>query len=103
MANKQQVPKIDTIKDGVFAIIGTVNFDTVPKLCKFGYDFIDQYTELTLDLAKAEILDNSGLALLLTWLRYAKQHDKHIEFINAPQKLIGMAKLGGLGSWFPIK
>lgn len=90
-------------KPGKFTVTGKLSFITVPKLQNIGYHFITEHAELVFDLQKVTVEDNSGLALLVEWMRFAEQQSKSICFINLPNQLLGIAKLSGLERILPIK
>lgn len=96
-------PNIELNKKGQWLVIGEVNFDNVPKFYKMGYDIISENKELIFDLHDVVAIDNSGLALLTAWARFAKQLGKSIYFVNLSGKLLDMAKLSGLENILPIR
>ncbi len=53
------------------------------------------------DLAEVGELDSSALALLLAWLREAKQHSGSLSFVNLPQGLTAIARLYGVAELLP--
>ena len=91
------------IENNRFEVTGTVSFTTIPELYKLGCQFISQAAAPIFDLQKVITEDNSGLALLTAWMRFAKQSDKIIYFTNLPDKLKDMAKLSGLDKILTIK
>jgi phospholipid transport system transporter-binding protein len=96
-------PNIELNKNGQWKVIGELSFDNVPKIYKIGYDIISENKEVIFDLQDIVAIDNSGLALLTAWTRYAKQLGKSIYFVNLPSKLLDMAKLSGLENILPIR
>ena len=55
----------------------------------------------TIDLGEVGELDSSALALLLAWLREAKQHSRNLSFANLPQGLTAIARLYGVAELLP--
>jgi phospholipid transport system transporter-binding protein len=55
----------------------------------------------TIDLGEVGELDSSALALLLAWLREAKQHNGSLSFANLPQGLTAIASLYGVAELLP--
>ena len=93
-----------TVKDNKLIVTGTLSFATVPKLEKVGYNLITEFAEPVFDLQKATVVDNSGLALLIEWVKFAQQKcGKQIKIINMPNQLLDMAKISGLEHILPIK
>ena len=56
----------------------------------------------TVDLGEVGELDSSALALLLAWLREAKQHNRSLVFANLPQGLTTIARLYGVAELLPV-
>ena len=95
--------KIKLNEKNQWQFTGELNFDSVPKLYKNGCDIITKYKDLVFDLQNVIAVDNSGLALLTTWTRFANKLDKSICFVNLPEKLLDIAKLSDLENILPIK
>ena len=55
----------------------------------------------TVDLGEVGELDSSALALLLAWLREAKQQSRSLTFANLPQGLSAIARLYGVAELLP--
>ncbi len=55
----------------------------------------------TIDLAEVTELDSSLLAMLLAWLREAKQRNAELAFANLPQGLETIAQLYGVERLLP--
>jgi len=53
------------------------------------------------DLGEIGELDSSALALLLAWLREAKQQSRDLSFANLPQGLTAIARLYGVADLLP--
>ena len=78
-------------------IEGELLVQEIPVLINQGYALIDQATkEITFDLAQVTRADSTSLALLIDWLRYAKEHQKVLRFQHLPDKLMQMMKLSNL-------
>ena len=77
-------------------LTGELNFDSVVKLRELGCHFIMKHANPTVDFKNVIVKDNSALALLIAWIRFAKQHQKTITFVNIPKQLLDMAKLSDL-------
>jgi len=75
---------------------GPLTFATVPQLFQQGRQLFADSNNLQLDLAGVERSDSAGLALLVSWVRLAQQHGGTITFLNVPQQLLGLARVGGV-------
>jgi anti-anti-sigma factor len=85
-----------------FEVDGELSFDTVPELNRRGYVFIKKELNPVFDLDKVAFSDNSGVALLVSWARYAKSVDKKITFVNVPKQLLSLIEASGLREMLPI-
>lgn len=88
---------------GQLEIVGELSFNTVPKLRGIGCHFITKNEQPIFNLQGAIPKDNSGIALLTAWTRFAKKLGKDICFINLPNQLRDVIKLSGLEDILPIK
>ena len=88
---------------GQLIVMGELSFASIPELCKVGEQFINKCESPVFDLQNVNAEDNSGLALLTAWARFANQLNKVICFINLPNQLLDMARLSGLEKILPIK
>jgi phospholipid transport system transporter-binding protein len=77
-------------------LTGALTFDTVPQLFQQGRQLFADSNNLQLDLAGVERSDSAGLALLVGWVRLARQCGGTITFLNVPQQLLGLARVGGV-------
>lgn len=56
----------------------------------------------SVDLSDVNHSSSVGIALLLDWLRYGKQKDVNIEFLNVPQKMHQVIEFSGLKEVFKL-
>lgn len=88
---------------GSYLVSGTLTFATVPRVYKETSDlFAGTTLALTLDLGAVRHTDSAGLALLVEWMRQAKQKDKTITFQNIPPQMLAIAKVSGLDTVLPL-
>jgi phospholipid transport system transporter-binding protein len=53
----------------------------------------EQFKELDVDLGGVGESDSAGLALLIEWLRLARQGEKTIRFANVPAQIEALARI----------
>jgi phospholipid transport system transporter-binding protein len=94
---------IQTNSLGQLEIIGELSFNTTPKLRNIGCHFITKNEQPVFNLQQVISKDNSGIALLTSWTRFAKKLGKTIYFVNLPNQLQDVIKLSGLENILPIK
>lgn len=87
----------------VMCVSGDLSFATVPGLNRLGCVFIKQNLNPVFDLSKVTFSDNAGVALLVSWVRYAKSNSRKISFINLPKQLLDLIDAGGLREILPIE
>jgi phospholipid transport system transporter-binding protein len=77
-------------------ISGDLDFVTVVSLWNESLPLIAKSPTLHFDFSQVKTSNNAGLALLLEWIKFAKQHHKSISFSSLPEQLISTAKVCGI-------
>lgn len=95
--------KIDVNSNGQFLVTGELIFSTVPIIHKRGCQLIAASPKPTFNLQDVVICDNSAVALLTSWIRYAKSLKKAVVFVNVPKQLLDILNISGLKNILPIK
>ncbi|MFO7602515.1 MAG: STAS domain-containing protein [Gammaproteobacteria bacterium] len=91
-------------RDGVIHVSGELNAATVPRLLSDAAAlFAQSGADLTIDLAGVSRADSSGLALLLDWMRSARQQQQQLHFQRLPAQLLDMARVSGIEELLPLK
>ena len=85
-----------TEKDGLLYIRGELNFSTVVTIWKDSLALLAQRAELHFDLSQVGSCDSAGLALILEWIKFAKQNKKTIQFSHIPKQLESIVRVSGL-------
>lgn len=88
--------RLERLDAGRSALFGPLTFDTVPQLFQQGRQLFNDGAAVVLDLAGVERSDSAGLALLVGWMRLARQQKGSITFGNVPAQLVGLARVGGV-------
>lgn len=88
---------------GKICVSGELSFATVPDLNRRGCAFIKQDPSPVFDLDKITFSDNAGVALLISWSRYAKNKGRKISFVNLPKQLLDLVEASGLEEVLPFK
>ena len=92
VAGAQLVP-LTAAGTGHFRLEGPISFATVPGLLEKSVAAFAGLAELDVDLAGVSHADSAGLALLLLWLERAKRAGQSIAYHNAPEQLVGIARI----------
>lgn len=85
--------------DGSFLLSGAMTFDTVPSLLLEGQKVF--LADVVLDLSSVTVVDSAGLALLVEWLRQARNRQNTMQFRNIPEKVLAIARVSDLEDSLP--
>lgn len=94
--------KLDA-ETGCINVCGDLTFATVNELLNSARRVFDPIEILDIDLAEVSCSDSAGLALLIEWMRSAKQQNKNIMFHNIPAQMLAMAHASGLDELLPLQ
>lgn len=95
--------KIEVNSQGHFVVIGELSFQTVPQINVRGKQLIAASPLPVFELQNITSSDNSSVALLTSWVRYAKNLHKRILFVDLPKQLLDIVEASGLEKLLPIK
>ena len=82
-------------------VSGALTLASVAAVLREGSAVIRQGVR-TVDLGEVGELDSSALALMLAWMREAKQQNRDLQFANLPQGLTTIARLYGVADLLPV-
>ena len=85
--------KLESLGGGRFRVSGVLDATTVGDVLKQSKDRFSNLDRLAIDLAGVSDSDSSGLALLLEWLRLAKESKREISFVNVPGQISALARI----------
>lgn len=84
---------IEALGNGRFCVRGALHAETVTDLLERSEALFQGATQLEIDLAGVPEGDSAGLALLIEWLRRAKQQRQEIHFNNVPTQIAALARI----------
>lgn len=87
---------VDRRSDGRYAVSGELTFATVPAVLRETRGWFTEGGAIAVDLAGVSRADSAGLALLLEWLRSAKQRSARVVFEHMPAQIHAIARLTAL-------
>jgi phospholipid transport system transporter-binding protein len=87
-------------ENGCIQVSGALNFATVSDLWNESLAYLNKESELKFDFAGVTQANSAALALLLEWVKFAKQRGKSISFYQLPEQLQSIAKVSGVGGLF---
>ena len=94
--------QIQSLGDDRFLLSGDLHFDNVPQIWEESRAMFTGAPGLTLDLAGITRTDSAGLALLIEWMRLARERHKPIAFKNVPAQMRALIEASGLTEVLPL-
>jgi phospholipid transport system transporter-binding protein len=85
--------KLESLGGGRFRVSGVLDATTVGDLLKQSKDRFANLERLEVDLVGVSDGDSAGLALLIEWLRLAKNAKQEISFANMPGQIGALARI----------
>ena len=98
MAGQAPGVEFESQGDGRFALRGELSFQTAIRALKASEGLFSPHRELDIDLAGVGRVDSAGLALLLEWVGWARNHSRTVRFRNIPQQILSMAQISEVES-----
>jgi len=95
-AKRAQTPgpaRLEALGNGRFKVFGPLDADTATDLLKRSDEAFKGATALEIDLANVHEGDSAGLAVLIEWLKLAKQRRQTIHFMNVPEQIAALARI----------
>jgi len=81
---------------GCYALEGDLTLATAQSALEKTTRLFKKNKSLTFDLGNITKVDSVGVGLLLEWQRQAQKNGIQIRYINLPDKLRAMARVGGV-------
>jgi phospholipid transport system transporter-binding protein len=87
--------KLESQGNERYRVSGVLDAVTTPKLLdESAAKFTTQSgVDIYVDLADVTESDSSGLALVIEWLRLARQRGQRMNFANLPKQLLALARI----------
>lgn len=86
-----------------YLVSGELTLETANAVLSETKNLFNGSAQMDIDLSRVTRADSAGLALLVTWMRQAKQTDKNIRFEHLPAQMLAIAKASGLDEFLPLK
>jgi phospholipid transport system transporter-binding protein len=87
----------------MFLVAGELSFVTASAALEQSEPLFDAASKMDIDLKDVTRSDSAGVALLIAWMRLAKQNNKVIIFHNIPEQMMAIASSSGLDEQLPIQ
>jgi phospholipid transport system transporter-binding protein len=85
--------KLESLSGGRFRVSGVLDAVTVADLLNQSIDRFRNQSSLEIDLAGVSEGDSAGLALLIEWMRIAKDANQTLVFHNVPGQVSALARI----------
>ena len=85
--------RLEALGSGRFRLSGVLDASTVVDVLEQSEERFANERELVVDLSGVGESDSAGLALLIEWLRTARNRGQRIEFVNTPGQINALARI----------
>jgi len=85
--------RLESLGAGRFRVSGVLDASTAREVLEGSEARFEQFAGLDIDLGGVGESDSAGLALLIEWLRLARQWQKEIRFENVPAQIEALARI----------
>lgn len=84
---------LEALGDGRFKLSGALDATTAGVLLKNSQEQFNQSGRIEIDLTGVAEADSAGLALLIEWVRMAKQAGAEVRFDHVPAQIAALARI----------
>jgi phospholipid transport system transporter-binding protein len=85
--------RLESLGAGRFRVSGVLDARTARDVLEQSEARFEPFKDLDVDLGGVGESDSAGLALLIEWLRLARQGQKTIRFANVPAQIEALARI----------
>jgi phospholipid transport system transporter-binding protein len=85
--------RLESLGSGRFRVSGVLDASTAREVLEQSESRFAQSKEIDVDLGGVGESDSAGLALLIEWLRAARQGGRAIRFANVPAQIEALARI----------
>ncbi len=85
--------RLESLGEGRFRVSGVLDASTAREVLEQSESPFAQSKEIDVDLGGVGESDSAGLALLIEWLRAARQGGRAIRFTNVPAQIEALARI----------
>ena len=85
--------RLESLGEGRFRVSGVLDASTAAEVLEESESRFTQAPKIDVDFTGVGESDSAGLALLIEWLRRARQSGKEIHFANLPAQIEALARI----------
>jgi phospholipid transport system transporter-binding protein len=94
--------QIKSLGEGRMQLSGVLDLDSAPELLTAIEALTYDVSAVAVDLRGVERADSAGVAVLVAWMRSARQAQRDIRFLNMPSQMLNIARVSGLDAILPL-
>ena len=98
--------RLEACDDGNFIVHGDLDWHSIINLWEDSDKLFAAKTPgdtpLQISLAQVNRCDSSGVALLVDWLRQARDHERELKFVNIPAQMQAIIRVTDLEELLPF-
>lgn len=94
--------RLEQREPGHWAVSGDFGLETAAAVLASGQSAFSGVPRAAVDLSGITDADSAGLAVLIEWVRAARQSGRRIEFMGLPPRLAELARIGGVADLLPV-
>jgi anti-anti-sigma factor len=102
VADKKQGIDVIAKANGLVLLRGALTMATVPQAASKLERCMADQKSIRLDCSGIQVHDSAILAMFLECVRSARSKDQAFTIVNAPDSLIGLAKVSGIDTIIPF-
>jgi phospholipid transport system transporter-binding protein len=96
--NSLRQARLESLGEGRFRLEGVLDASTATRILEEGNACFARESGVQLDLAGVAAVDSAGLALLIEWLRGARERGQKMQFLQLPAQLQALARISEIES-----
>lgn len=87
--------QVSSPASGHVSVAGELTFATARGTCEAGIACFgrDAAQQIVVDCQGVSRADSAGLAVLIEWRRWSREHGRHLTFVNLPAQISAIARL----------
>lgn len=89
-------PVLERVDEQQYRLRGELTFESVASLLRESRALFRRGSNFTFDLEGVTHSDSAGLALLIEWLRIARENSMTVIFVNIPSQMLALARVAGV-------
>lgn len=80
-------------------VSGDLNFQSVVPVWEASLAFLNQFSSLKIDFSGVTSSNSAGLALIIEWLKWGREHGKTVSLAAIPTEIHSLANVCGVAQF----